>query len=286
MRRILGLCLVLVLLLWGGKVQAGPLAERLEQFPNWDNKPPVSAAKEDLVYPDWMEGTWKVTNTLVDMVAPLAPEVVTPGFEGNRRYLNQPLDFLVRFKSVKLQPSSLAESVLKFLPLKLPNWGFSSLPQIDETVAVVSDREFNGLSIAQAYLSDARVQSVKVDPNSPNQQITFIRGGLQLISIVTGRASETPAPDQFIATEVTNQFFRGTLRPHFNQVETTTVYQLKRSPTLAIEAEQITAIYLSPQDADYFKAGNRPASLYRYRLELQPIKSKAASSPAGLSPVN
>lgn len=269
-RRIVGLCLVLVLLLWSSEARAGQLADRLVQFPNWKSKPPVSSAEGDLVYPDWMEGTWKVTSTLVDLVAPLAPDVVTPGFEGNRRYLNQPIAFLVRFKAVNPQPSVIADSIFQVLPLKIQNWGRSASPSADKTPVVVADRAFNGLNIAKTYLSDRIIQSVKVDPNSPNRQITFLSQGLQLISIVTGRASETPAPDNFIATEVTNQFFRGTLRPHFNQVETTTAYQLKRSP-LAIAAEQITAIYLSPQDADYFKALDRPVSLYRYRLELQPV---------------
>jgi hypothetical protein len=43
-------------------------------------------------------------------------------------------------------------------------------------------------------------------------------------------------------------------------------YQLKDSNN--ISAEQITAIYLSPQDPDYFKAGDRPVALYRYHLDL------------------
>jgi hypothetical protein len=145
---------------------------------------------------------------------------------------------------------------------------------------VVADRAFNGLNIAQAYLGDRTIQSVKVDPSSPNRQITFLRTGRQLVSIVTGRASETPAPSRFISTEVYNQVFRGTSQPYFNQVETTTAYQLVRpaldssntlrSPT--IEADQVTAVYLSPQDADYFKALDRPVALYRYRLDLSRVE--------------
>lgn len=269
LRRILGLCLVLVLLFWSGEVQAGPLADRLAQFPRWESKPPVSSAEGDLIYPDWMEGTWQVTSTLVDQVAPLAPEVVTPGFESNRRYFNQPVRFLVRFQAVKSGLSAISD---RFLPLKIQNSQRFELPRSDQTLPVVADRAFNGLNIAQAYLGDAAVQSVKVDPNSPNRQITVLRTDRQLISIVTGRASERPAPDRFIATEVSNQVFRGIPQPYFNQVETTTAYQIKRSPNLAIEGDQVTAVYLSPQDANYFKALDQPVALYRYRLELQPIE--------------
>ncbi len=274
-RGTLALCLVLVSLLWSGEAQAGLLADRMAQFPHWDSKPPVTTPEGDLVYPDWMEGTWQVTSTLVEQVAPLAPEVVTPGFESNRRYLNQPVSFLVRFQAVS-NPLSTIDG--RFLPLTLQRSGQAPLPRVNQIPTVVADRAFNGLNIAQAYLGEGTVQSVKVDPSSPNRQITTLGKGRQLTSLVTGRGSETSAPDRFIATEVTNQIFRGIPQPYFNQVETTTAYQLTRSPTLEIEADQVTAIYLSPQDADYFKALGRPVALYRYRLELVPITAAADSS--------
>lgn len=275
LRRILGLCLVLVLLFWSGEVQAEPLADRLAQFPNWESKPSVNSAEGDLIYPDWMEGTWQVTSTLVDQVAPLAPDLVTPGFESNRRYLNEPVRFLVRFQAVKSGLSAISD---RFLPLKIQNSQRFLLPRFNESVPVVADRAFNGLNIAKAYLGDATVQSVKVDPNSPNRQITVLRTDRQLVSIVTGRASERPEPDRFIATEISNQVFRGIPQPYFNQVETTTAYQIKRSPNLAIEGDQVTAVYLSPQDANYFKAIDRPVALYRYRLELQPVEATPTPS--------
>jgi hypothetical protein len=300
--RIWGLCLALVLLLSAGEAQAGQLADRLAQFPTWESKPPVAEAKGDLIYPDWMEGTWKVTSTLIDLLAPLAPEVVTPGFEGNRRYLNQPVSFLVRFQAANDLPKDSdqgTQTVIsdRFLPIKTynrdttpTNSGSEQLPSPYATREVVADRAFNGLNIAEAYLGDRMIQSVKVDPNSPNRQITSLSTGRQLVSVVTGRASETPAPDQFIATELSQQIFRGTPQLYFNQVETTTAYQLLReaklpgtaeqnpegseSPSLTIEGDQITAIYLSPQDPDYFKAQAKPVALYRYRLELLPEDKK------------
>jgi hypothetical protein len=263
------------LLFCSGEAQAEPLADRLAQFPAWESKPPVTAAEGDLVYPDWMEGTWKATSTLVDLVAPLAPEVVTPGFDSNRRYLDRPVSFPVRFQAIS-QPSILSTPATqtaissRFLPLKTRNGYEGTASTILKTPIVVADRAFNGLNIGRAYLGDRAIESVKVDPNSPNRQITSLRTGRQLISVVTGRATETPSPDRFIATEVSNQVFRGTPQPYFNQVETTTAYHLLASPSLAIEADQVTAVYLSPQDADYFKALERPVALYRYRLELLP----------------
>lgn len=252
-RGIWGLCLV-ALLLWSGEAVAGPLAERLTSFPNWESKPLVQQAKGDLLYPDWMAGNWNVTSTLVELVAPLAPEIVTPGFESNRRYLDQPVTFQVRFVKDRLPVPSL-----KLIPQSLA-----------VQAVVVADRAFNGLSLARAYLGDRAVLSVLVDPDSPNRQITLLRGNRQLVSVVTGRATETPEPSKFITTEVFQQLFRGASRPYFNAVETTTAYTQLPTPSRGVEAEQVTAVYLSPQDPDYFAARSRPVALYRYRLEFSP----------------
>lgn len=268
MRRILGLCLVLTLLLASGEAQAGELAERLGQFPDWKSKPPVTAATGDLVYPTWMKGTWKVTSTLIEQIAPLAPEIVTPGFEGNRSHLKEPISFLVRFQQLGKSSSWFGDWFIPFRTRRSRKNRSVFKPTSD----VVADRAFNGLNIAKAYLGERIIRAVKVDPNSPNRQITLLRTGSQLVSVITGRASEIPAPDQFIATEVVNQVFRGTRRPFFNEVETTTAYQFNKSPSPIIKADQVTAVYLSPQDPDYFKALAKPVALYRYRLELVPAK--------------
>ena len=248
-------CLIILFLLGSGDAQAGELSERLANFPQWEKLTSVQPASGDLIYPEWMAGTWEVKSTLVDLAAPLAPDIVTPGFEGNRRQLNQPVSFLVRF---------IKES--------LPVTGLKLLPKIDNKSSIlVADRSFNSLNLAKAYLGDAAVLSVKVDPNSPNRQITFLRGDRQLVSIVTARATETTPDGKFITTEVFQQLFKGGSRPYFNSVESTTAYQLV-STNPAIEADQVTAVYLSPQDPDYFAAGSRPVALYRYRLEFTPAQ--------------
>nr|WP_290221576.1 hypothetical protein [Trichocoleus desertorum] len=259
-----GFCCSLLLMLWQPIAQAGPLSDRIAAFPQWHAQPSVQAAKGDLVYPDWLTGTWDITSTLVDLAAPLAPEVVTPGFESNRQYLQQPIGFRVKFGP------ALSKSANSLIPM----------PQSRSSSEVVADRAFNGLNIAKAYLGDRVVLAVKMDPNSPNRQITLLRGDRQLVSVVTGRATETPDPDQFITTEVFQQQFRGAPQLYFNQVETTTAYRRSTSAdSPAIVADQITAVYLSPQDPEYFKAGGlsntRPVALYRYQLEFFPASSVA-----------
>ncbi|MEO1671832.1 MAG: DUF6816 family protein [Cyanobacteria bacterium J06631_2] len=244
--------IILVCLIWisySPTAAAASLSERVEQFPQWTNKPSVKLAKGDLEYPEWMAGAWDVTSTLTEQFAPLAPDIVTPGFEGNQDYINQAIAFKVRFgKEYYSAPKGLL-SIIK-----------SSTPE------VVADRAFNGTKIAEAYLGADNVYQVKIDPDNPNQQITLLEGERRLISKITGRAREIPASDRFIATEVTQQLFRSPERLYLNEVETTSSYRLLDSGN--ITAEQITAIYLSPQDPDYFTAGDRPVALYHYHLDL------------------
>lgn len=250
--------LLLVWLLCSGEAQAGPLSKRLEQFPAWSDKPPVQQARGDLTYPAWLEGTWRLSSTLVDLAAPLAPAITTPGFEGNRTLLNQPVECQVRFVPAAIAPG------------------------------VISDRAFNGLNMARAYLGERAVSAVKVDPKNPNRQVTLLgqprdaardRRARQptytLESTVKARAVEAPAADTFVTSELFQQVFRGAQQPYLNEVETTTAY--RRQPqtgdpaAAVITADQVTAIYLSPQDADYFKAIDQPVALYRYRLEFFPL---------------
>ncbi|MEO0987352.1 MAG: DUF6816 family protein, partial [Cyanobacteria bacterium J06639_14] len=85
------------------------------------------------------------------------------------------------------------------------------------------------------------------------------------------RAVEVPAAGKVVTTEVFQQVFRGTAQPYFNEVETTTAYSEIADDDFAIQADQVTAIYLSPQDINYFKAPDQPVALYRYRLEFTPV---------------
>lgn len=241
--------LFLVWLLCSGEAMASPLADRVSTFPAWSHKPPVQPSEGDLVYPSWMNGSWEMTSTLQAMVAPLAPDLVTPGFEGNRQFMDVPVVADIRFQTARVAQGKFLNQALK------------------TAEGVVSDRAFNGLSLARAYLGDDWVKAVKVDPDNPNRQITLLKDQQQLVSTVTGRAVEQPDENTFITTEVFQQFFRGG-RPtvYLNEVENTTVYH---RDTDQITADQITAVYLSPQDPDYFRALEQPVALYRYGLELR-----------------
>jgi hypothetical protein len=235
-----------------GDAIAGPLSDRLAQFPNWDSRPPLKPARGNLQYPDWFRGQWRVTSTLTALEAPLAPEIITPGFADQKQYLEQPVVFDVRF---------------------VPDL---SAPAIELTVSdrsetngmkIVADQAYNSRSLMTAYLGDGSVQSVTVNPKDPTRQVTRLRGDRKLTSVISDRAIESNDAE-FITSELFQQIFSSTRQVYVNQVENTTDYRLAGAKQPQIEADQVTAIYLSPQDPQYFKAGNRPVALYRYHLTL------------------
>lgn len=239
---------ILVLCCWfpAKNAIAAHLSDRVQQFPQWSGMAITEAATGDLVYPDWFVGEWLATSTLKEMVAPLAPDLITPGFEGNQEYLDRPVQFAVKFGSDR-----------------------------PEDTLVVADRAFNGQNIAWAYLGKEAVRSVKVDPTNPNRQITKLSPGQQLISTVTGRKSEFPSRDRFIASEVTRQVFRQPSQIYINTVEITTAYQ--RVDPQTIQATQFAAIYFAPEDPHYFEALGHPVALYRYDLNLVKREAKPDS---------
>lgn len=236
---------------------AGSLQARLEQFPNWRSPPMLQPAKGDLYYPDWFTGRWQVTSTLVDLVAPLAPDIVTPGFAANQKTLNQPITFPVQFG-----PEPFKISALPQLPFPVG--------QLLPSQGIVADRVYNGMSLADALLGKAVLKSIKVDPQSPNRQVALFQNGQTLVTRISDRATQAPSDDNFVSSELYQQEFRSSTQIYFNQVENTIDYHHVSSEPPRIEADQVTVIYLSPQDPDYFKAKDHPVTLYRYRLQFLP----------------
>jgi hypothetical protein len=260
MKRVWIVLGLLVLMLWEDLsakaiAQAGALQTRLDRFPDWRSQPTLSAAQGDLHYPDWLAGEWDVTSSLVDAVAPLAPELVTPGFESNQRQLGRAVMFPVRFK----------RSIVEVTRPQSPFPVGQVPPQ-----GIVADRVYNGTSLTEALMGKDVLQSIQVDARSPNRQVARFRNGQELVTQISDRATETNTEFEFISSELYQQEFRSANRIYLNQVENTIGYRLVSADPPCIEANQVTAIYLSPQDPDYFKARQRPAALYRYRMSFAP----------------
>ena len=114
-------------------VIASELSDRIDRYPNWDTQAQISQHEGELTYPEWFRGSWIATSTLLEQIAPLAPEVVTPGFESNRQYINKPIRFTVQFVPKDLN------KITQFPPLNLPK-----LKSNVTKSQIVADRAFNG----------------------------------------------------------------------------------------------------------------------------------------------
>ncbi|NJN24303.1 MAG: hypothetical protein HC810_07855 [Acaryochloridaceae cyanobacterium RL_2_7] len=240
----------------GSSVWAGDLSDRLQEFPHWQSPPKGTVAKGELIYPDWFEGSWRATSILREAIAPLAPEIITPGFEQNQDSIGEPVIFTVRFTD-DIMP----------VPIKGMK-GITELNRNRQPKGIVADRVFNSKSLGNAALGAGFVESVQLDPNNFSRLTTEFNNGQQLISESRERATET-YDREFISSEMFQQTFRSHSQLYLNQVENTTDYRLTQDHPKKIEANQITAIYLSPKDPDFFKARNRPVALYQYDLVLE-----------------
>ena len=259
--RLLRLSLVILITLCGcgffsSTAWAGDLSDRLQNFPHWQSPPKGVVAKGELIYPDWFEGSWTATSTLKEAIAPLAPEIVTPGFAQNEESIGEAVIFTVRFTD-ELMPIPIQGSK-----------GITAFNRQQQPEGIVADRVFNSKSLGNAALGEGFVKSVQLDPNDFSRLTTEFSNGQQLISESRERAIEAQ-DKEFISSEMFQQTFRSDSQIYLNQVENTTDYHLSSNNPDKIEANQITAIYLSPKDPDFFKARNRPVALYRYELILE-----------------
>lgn len=250
----------LILLLLNTTAQAGILQDRLAQFPDWQSPPSLPVARGDLYYPDWLAGDWQVTSTLLEAVSPLAPAIVTPGFAANQASLQKPTSFAVRF--VPEQKNVVFQEAKSPIPMTVAPTHPSG---------IVADRAYNGRNLATALLGADVVQSIKLDPQSPNRQITVFQDGQRLLTEISARGVERSSPTDFVSSELYQQTFRRSAQIYFNRVENTIAYHRAVGEPNVIHAEQVTAIYLSPQDPDYWQARDRPVALYRYQMQFQPL---------------
>lgn len=234
---------------------AGELSDRLASFPNWESPSKGVVAKGELIYPDWFDGSWQATSTLKEAIAPFAPDLVTPGFEQNKTTVGQPVVFTVRFSDqVMPRPVKASQGII----------GIANPPPQQ---GIVADRAFNTTSLGNATVGEGFVQSVTLDPDDFSRLVTQFKNGQQLVSESRERAIEQEKPEDFISSEMFLQTFRSASQIYLNQVENTTGYH--RVAPGRIEADQITAVYLSPQDPNYFKTRTHPVALYRYDLILE-----------------
>ncbi|MEN9768066.1 MAG: hypothetical protein RLZZ32_2026 [Cyanobacteriota bacterium] len=117
--------------------------------------------------------------------------------------------------------------------------------ELSRGAQVVGDRAFNARSVGQALLGDQLLE-VRNDPRNPNRQLADLSQDQQLESTVTGRRTEQPSADSFLADELSLQVLHGPGDPRVSQVETLSRY--RRIDPDRIEAQQWQVSYGSPAD--------------------------------------
>lgn len=131
--------------------------------------------------------------------------------------------------------------------------------------SVVGDRAANAFAVGRAVLGE-QLRSVQDDPGDPNRQLARLADDGLLDSRVIGRHSATPAPDLFVADELSLQVLhRPGQPPRLSRVETLSRYALGANGH--IRGLQRQATYPSPE------AGLRVAAATSHSstLELAPL---------------
>lgn len=141
---------------------------------------------------------------------------------------------------------------------------------------VVGDREFNATSIGRAAFGDQLLR-IETKPESPNQQLTFLKGNYTLETRVVGRLEESIHDEIFLADELVLQIMHGPSIPRISRIETLSLFReceegsnfmvdLNRDAS-TICADQWQAKYSGPGE----KGENSPEQINHYFLVLRPL---------------
>jgi hypothetical protein len=238
-------------------------------------QPPVLAGSrsgsDNTYFPDFLEGTWDVTQTLTAVKTPLGLSYI-----GGPNGLES------------IAEKSLAESQ-KFIgePVKL------RLSFVKTPFGVAEDRVFNTASRLNAFAGKTVVATVNyADVGASNRAAIVAAGGkatdpLQTVFVrfkgpaaqkifVTSHGSQTLSENTWVGYEGQRSIFaltnESTAPPIFTDSES--IYRFERIDDRHLSARLRIAGYLNAQsDKLYFDARNRAVSLQDYTLEMQKIDS-------------
>eukprot|EP00290_Baffinella_frigidus_P010323 CAMPEP_0180158760 /NCGR_PEP_ID=MMETSP0986-20121125/27099_1 /TAXON_ID=697907 /ORGANISM="non described non described, Strain CCMP2293" /LENGTH=309 /DNA_ID=CAMNT_0022108673 /DNA_START=102 /DNA_END=1031 /DNA_ORIENTATION=- len=219
----------------------------------------VALPAPDIVYPDWMEGTWVASSSFAGFELPvkklsketLMKDADIPGFQ-------------------KLSVLALPDvgSPMKF-PVRFVR---------GEKGTVVEDRAYNIVSTIDNSLGYKVVE--KATCSQDRCSITFTQGktrNAERVELFTlTRESEKTGEDVFVCSEYLRQvtYSLSTTFGVARQVvgEYAHFWTYQRRPDGSIRANLLTAAYLQPQDALFFDAPTDPVVVYSNDFTLSPLK--------------
>lgn len=227
----------------------------------------MNTGHENLYFPEWLEGEWDATQTLVSTKAPLG-----------LKYIGGPSgDTDIARKTMEEQAKRTGEAVRLKLKFANTKWG------------VVEDRAFNLRSRLDAFAGKQVVASVNyADVRESNRESVLKAGGAESDPLTTtlvyfkGPAAQKQFiisygsneldKDEWAGYELQRSIFALTNNSIAPPVTTDTeaIYKFKRLTSDTVEGKLRLAAYLNPQnDKLFFETKNRAVSLTDYTLTLR-----------------
>lgn len=226
-----------------------------------------NSGHENLYFPDWLEGDWDATQTLMSTKAPLG-----------LKYIGGPSgDTEIARKTMDEQAKRIGEAVRLKLRFVSTKWG------------VVEDRAFNLRSRIDAFAGKQVVASVNyADVRESNRESVLKAGGAESDPLTTtlvyfkgpaaqkqfiiSYGSNALEEDEWAGYELQRSIFALTNNSIAPPVTTDTeaIYKFKRLTSDTVEGQLRLAAYLNPQnDKLFFETKSRAVSLTDYTLTLR-----------------
>lgn len=260
-----------------------PLSERFET--SMLKQPPAQSAAGDLTssgidntyFPDFMAGTWRVTQTLVEATAPLGlPYIGGPNgdlkiaetsMDETRSKLYQPVSLQLRFVRTKW---GVAEDRLYNNAQRLNTFaGRKVVATVDYADVGASNR---ASFLKNGGTADDPLATVLVRYRGPAAQKVFVTSHSATSRTQSGDTTTTPwfiSEGQRSIFALTNE---NTAPPIFTDSEV--LWKLHQVDAKHVQARLRLAGYLNAQsDKLFFDARNRAVSLLEYTLDMEQISS-------------
>lgn len=226
-----------------------------------------NSGHENLYFPDWLEGDWDATQTLMSTKAPLG-----------LKYIGGPSgDTEIARKTMDEQAKRIGEAVRLKLRFVSTKWG------------VVEDRAFNLRSRIDAFAGKQVVASVNyADVRESNRESVLKAGGAESDPLTTtlvyfkgpaaqkqfiiSYGSNVLEEDEWAGYELQRSIFALTNNSIAPPVTTDTeaIYKFKRLTSDTVEGQLRLAAYLNPQnDKLFFETKSRAVSVTDYTLTLR-----------------
>lgn len=235
--------------------------------------PPTSRASElngvdNVYYPEWMQGEWSVTQTLVNTSLPLglkyiggpagSEEIALESMKEQQKQLNVPVDLRLRWVKTKF---GVAEDRLFNTKQRLNSFAGRSVVSSVEYANVGGSNRQSVILLGGS--EEDPLQTTVVRFKGPAAQKTFL--------ISHGEEVDSSNDNRFYCYELTRSIFALTNQSTVPPVTTDTesIWSFERVNEDIVNAKLRIASYLNSQsDRLYFDAKNRAVSFADYTIQM------------------